>query len=460
MPNIVVVGAQWGDEGKGKVVDVLAPHVDVVVRYQGGNNAGHTVVVGREKFVLQSIPSGILHPGVRCVIGCGVVIDPASLIEEMESLVQRGVSLDGNLYISKNAHLIMPYHPALDRASESQAGKRRIGTTGKGVGPAYADKAARIGIRMADLLDEELFREKLESNVHAEEPRCCARSTTRETFTVEGILGHLSPLRGLARAVHHRHRAPPVPVDRRRSLDPVRGRAGHDARHRPRDLSVHHVVQHDRGRRLHRHRGAADQDQRRARHLEGLLHPRGRRPVPHRGLDGEIAELLRARGNEYGAVTGRPRRCGWADAVALRYAARINGLDTIALTKLDVLDACETVKICVGYRYRGEVLTDFPGGGAHLAARRSRCTRSCRAGRAPPTACATTRRCPSKAREYVERLSELIGVPGLARLHRPGRATRPSWWATPRSRGGFPRSGARSPRTEARPEHGAQDPGR
>ena len=153
MPNIIVVGAQWGDEGKGKVVDLLAPCVDVVVRYQGGNNAGHTVVVGRDKFVLQTIPAGILHPGTRCVIGCGVVIDPASLIEEMESLVQRGVSLDGNLYISKNAHLIMPYHPALDRASESQAGRRRIGTTGKGVGPAYADKAARIGIRMADLLD-------------------------------------------------------------------------------------------------------------------------------------------------------------------------------------------------------------------------------------------------------------------------------------------------------------------
>ena len=156
MPNIVVVGAQWGDEAKGKLVDVLASHVDVVVRYQGGNNAGHTVIVGREKFVFQSLPSGILRPGCRCVIGCGVVVDPASMIEEMEALVQRGVSLDGNLYISKNAHLIMPYHPALDRAFESKAGKRRIGTTGKGVGPAYADKAARVGIRMADLLDQRL----------------------------------------------------------------------------------------------------------------------------------------------------------------------------------------------------------------------------------------------------------------------------------------------------------------
>src|SRR2546428_1221822 len=165
MPNIVVVGTQWGDEGKGKVVDVLTPHVNVVVRYQGGNNAGHTVVVGKEKYVLHSIPSGILHSGCRCVIGCGVVIDPAALIEEMETLVRRGVTLDGNLFISKNAHLIMPYHPALDLASEAKLGKRRIGTTGRGVGPAYVDKAARVGIRMADLLNERLFREKLELNV-------------------------------------------------------------------------------------------------------------------------------------------------------------------------------------------------------------------------------------------------------------------------------------------------------
>jgi adenylosuccinate synthase len=187
MPNIVVIGAQWGDEGKGKVVDVITPHVNVVVRFQGGNNAGHTVVVGREKYVLHTIPSGILHNGCRCVIGCGVVIDPGSLIEEMESLVQRGVTLDGNLYISKNAHLIMPYHPALDRASEAKLGSRRIGTTGKGVGPAYVDKAARVGIRMADLLDERLFREKLEFNV-AQKNRLLREIYDAQTFTVDEIL--------------------------------------------------------------------------------------------------------------------------------------------------------------------------------------------------------------------------------------------------------------------------------
>src|SRR5438105_13399483 len=162
MPNIVVVGTQWGDEGKGKVVDMLAPHVNVVARFAGGNNAGHTVVVGREKYVLHTIPSGILHPGCRCVIGCGVVVDPGSLIEEMEALVRRGVTLDGNLFISKNAHLIMPYHPALDLASDAQLGKRRTGTTGRGARPAYADQAARVGIRMAALLNERLFRRQLE----------------------------------------------------------------------------------------------------------------------------------------------------------------------------------------------------------------------------------------------------------------------------------------------------------
>ena len=187
MPNIVVVGTHWGDEGKGKVVDIITPQVDVVVRYQGGNNAGHTVVVGREKYVLHSIPSGILHQGCRCVIGCGVVVDPRSIIDEMESLVRRGVTLDGNLYISKNAHVIMPYHPALDRASEALLGDRRIGTTGKGVGPAYADKAARIGIRMADLLDQRLFRDKLE-HIIAQKNRLLREIYDAQTFTVEEIL--------------------------------------------------------------------------------------------------------------------------------------------------------------------------------------------------------------------------------------------------------------------------------
>src|SRR5437588_673453 len=297
--NIVVIGAQWGDEGKGKVVDIITPHVDVVVRFSGGNNAGHTVVVGRDKYVLHTIPSGILHNGRRCVIGCGVVIDPGSLIEEMESLVQRGISLDGNLYISKNAHLIMPYHPALDRASEAKLGQRRIGTTGKGVGPAYVDKTARVGIRMADLLDERLFRETLEFN--------------------------LAQKNRLLRDFYH-------------------------------------------------------------------------------------AETFRARGKEYGNTTGRPRRCGWFDGVVLRYAARINGFDTVALTKLDVLDQCETLKVCTGYRWRGDIITDFPGEETALAELEP--VYEDVEGWMTSTAGAKNEAdLPATARHYLERLEELIGVP-------------------------------------------------
>src|SRR2546428_2678307 len=217
MPNIVVVGTQWGDEGKGKVVDVITPHVDVVVRYQGGNNAGHTVVVGREKYVLQSIPSGILHRR-RCVVGCGVVVNPGALIEEMEALVRRGVVLDGNLFISKNAHLIMPYHPALDRASEAKLGSRRIGTTGRGVGPAYVDKAARVGIRVGDLLNERRFREKLEMNV-AQKNRLLPEIHDAPTFSVAEILDQY--LRYAGWLAPHATDPGPLPTRRRERGLPV-----------------------------------------------------------------------------------------------------------------------------------------------------------------------------------------------------------------------------------------------
>jgi adenylosuccinate synthase len=408
MPNIVVIGAQWGDEGKGKVVDVLTPHVDVVVRYQGGNNAGHTVVVGREKFVLQSIPSGILHPGCRCVIGCGVVIDPASLIEEMESLVQRGVSLDGNLYISKNAHLIMPYHPAIDRASESQAGRRRIGTTGKGVGPAYADKAARVGIRMADLLDEQLFREKLEFNVE-QKNRLLREVYDAETFTVEGILGPYLRFAGwLAPYVTDTALLLSRWIDGGASvlLEGAQGTM----------LDIDHGTYPFITSSSTTAGGAATGSGIPPTRLHGVLGITkayctrvGEGPFLTE-LTGPVADMLQTRGNEFGSVTGRPRRCGWVDAVGLRYATRINGLDTLAVMKLDVLDTCETVKICTGYRYRGEVFTEFPEeeriwheaepvyeelSGWETSTRRMR----------------DYAELPTKAREYLERLSDLAGVP-------------------------------------------------
>jgi len=408
MSNIVVVGSQWGDEGKGKVVDVLTPFVDVVVRYQGGNNAGHTVVVGREKFVLQSIPSGILHPGRRCVIGCGVVVDPASLIEEMESLVQRGIALDGNLFISKNAHLIMPYHPALDRASEAKLGKRRIGTTGKGVGPAYVDKAARVGIRMADLLDERLFREKLEYNV-VQKNRLLRDIYDAPTFSVEEILapylryaGWLAPYITDTALLLARWLAAGYSV----LFEGAQGTM----------LDIDHGTYPYITSSSTTAGGASTGTGVPPTRIDGVLGVSkayttrvGGGPFPTE-LHGEAAELIRARGNEYGAVTGRARRCGWFDAVVGRYAVRVNGCDTIALTKLDVLDQCDVIKVCTGYRYGGEILTEFPD--------EERIWSS-----AEPvyeelsgwqTSTAGVRELgdlPAKARQYLDRLSELVGVP-------------------------------------------------
>jgi adenylosuccinate synthase len=407
MPNVIVVGAQWGDEGKGKVVDLLAPQVDVVARFQGGNNAGHTVVVGREKFVLQTIPSGILHPGVRSVIGCGVVVDPSSLIEEMESLVQRGVSVDGNLYISKNAHMIMPYHPAIDRAAESQAGKRRIGTTGKGVGPAYADKYARVGIRMADLLDEQLFREKLTYNVR-QKNRLLREIYDTETFTVEGILGPylryagwLAPyitdtalllsrwIDGGASVLFEGAQGTLLDVDHgtypfTTSSSTTAGGACTGTGVPP--TKIHGAV------------GIS----------KAYCTRVGEGPFPTE-LHDRTGELLRARGNEFGSVTGRPRRCGWVDAVGLRYAARLNGLDTLAITKLDVLDACETVKVCVGYRHRGDLLTDFPEE-ERLWQEAEPVYEELSGWQTSTAGMRDYAELPTKAREYLERLAELAGV--------------------------------------------------
>jgi adenylosuccinate synthase len=408
MPNIVVVGTQWGDEGKGKVVDVLTPLVNVVVRYQGGNNAGHTVVVGRDKYVFHSIPSGILHRGCTCVIGCGVVVDPRSLIEEMESLAQRGVGLDGNLFISKNAHLIMPYHPALDLASEAHLGKRRIGTTGRGVGPAYVDKAARVGIRMADLLDERLFRDKLEYNV-AQKNRILREIYDAQTFGVEAIFqqyrryaGWLAPyitdtaslLNRLIDAgssvIFEGAQATMLDLDHGTypyvtSSSTTAGGASTGTGVPP--TKIHGVL------------GVAKAYSTRV----------GAGPFPSE-MTGRIADEIQARGNEYGATTGRPRRCGWFDAAVVRYAVRINGIATVAVTKLDVLDQCETIKVCTGYRYHGDVLTEFPEEEAVL--KEAQPVYEELSGWMAPTSRAQSEAdLPAKARRYLERLEELIGVP-------------------------------------------------
>jgi adenylosuccinate synthase len=408
MPNIVVVGAQWGDEGKGKVVDIITPHVNVVVRFQGGNNAGHTVVVGREKYVLHTIPSGILHDGCRCVIGCGVVVDPAALIEEMEALVQRGVTLDGNLFISKNAHLIMPYHPVLDLASEAKLGARRIGTTGKGVGPAYADKFARMGIRMADLLDERLFRQKLEANL-AIKNRILREIYDAQSFTVEEILGPYLRFAGWLA---------PYITDTALLLSQWIDRGYHVLFEGAQAtmLDVDHGTYPYVTSSSTTAGGAATGTGIPPTRIHGVLGVAkayatrvGGGPFPTE-MKGALAEEIRTRGNEYGSTTGRPRRCGWFDAVVMRYAVRINGLDTVALTKLDVLDQCETVKICTGYRYRGDLLSDFPEDETSLAEVQP-VYEELTGWMTPTTGAKLESDLPAKARHYLDRLTELTGVP-------------------------------------------------
>jgi adenylosuccinate synthase len=349
MPGIVVVGAQWGDEGKGKVTDMLAERAEAVVRFQGGNNAGHTIVRGGEVFKLHLMPSGILYPGKLCVIGNGVVIDPKVLTDELDELRHRNIDTRG-LRISANAHLIMPYHMLLDTAGEARLGKLAIGTTRRGIGPSYADKAARLGIRVQDLLDEKILKKKIVAAMepkrlslrpYAKEPALDLQSMTDEYLTYGHVLEPF--IADTSRLVLDRldrdeivvfegaqgalldidHGTYPFVT----SSNPIAGAACTGAGVGPKDIDEVWGVAKAYATRV------------------------GSGPFPTE-LDGEIADTLRERGGEYGTTTGRPRRVGWMDLVALKYAARLNSLTALAITKLDVLAGLDTIHVCV--RYQGE----------------------------------------------------------------------------------------------------------
>jgi adenylosuccinate synthase len=349
MPGIVVVGAQWGDEGKGKVTDMLAERAEAVVRFQGGNNAGHTIVRGGEVFKLHLMPSGILYPGKLCVIGNGVVIDPKVLTDELDELRHRNIDTRG-LRISANAHLIMPYHMLLDTAGEARLGKLAIGTTRRGIGPSYADKAARLGIRVQDLLDEKILKKKIVAAMepkrlslrpYAKEPALDLQSMTDEYLTYGHVLEPF--IADTSRLVLDRldrdeivvfegaqgalldidHGTYPFVT----SSNPIAGAACTGAGVGPKDIDEVWGVAKAYATRV------------------------GSGPFPTE-LDGEIADTLRERGGEYGTTTGRARRVGWMDLVALKYAARLNSLTALAITKLDVLAGFDTIHVCV--RYQGE----------------------------------------------------------------------------------------------------------
>ena len=358
MANIVVIGTQWGDEGKGKVVDLLSEHADYVVRYQGGHNAGHTVVVGEEQFILHLIPSGILHPGNKCVIGNGVVLDPAALLEEAEILIKRGVQVKGRLFISDKCHLIMPYHRAIEKESEEQKGGRKIGTTGRGIGPTYADKMSRIGIRLADLYESDIFYHKLSQNLNE------MNFFLEKLYKVSGF--------ELDQVFHeyldYALRLKEYVTDTSKLLYTAVAEGknilleGAQGTHLDVDHGTYPYVTSSNSTAG----GACTGTGMGPTCIDAVLGVAkayttrvGSGPFPTE-IEGEEGERLSQRGQEFGATTGRLRRCGWFDAMVVRYAVRINGLSGLAITKMDVMDECEKIKICVGYQYQGQTIEDIP----------------------------------------------------------------------------------------------------
>ena len=402
--NIAVLGAQWGDEGKGKIVDLLTPRFSIVARYQGGHNAGHTVYANGRKFVLRLLPSGILHDGITCVIGNGVVIDPQALFAEIDELAAAGIHVGSRLIVSDKAHLILPYHRELDLLSEARRGERKIGTTSRGIGPAYEDKIARRGVRVGDLANPQSLAEAVEHNVAARN-RLIADSTMdaaqvladlsrawdRMRPWVKDVSVFLAQAREEKRTIMFEgaqgtlldidHGTYPYVTSSNATIGGVCTGLGVGPRAIDRVLGV----------------------------AKAYTTRVGEGPLPTE-LTGEIGNRLRESGQEFGAVTGRPRRCGWYDAVAVRYAARVNGLDALALTKLDVLDDLPELQVCTSYRCRGVELRDMPGDLAQLAACEP--VYETLPGWSQPTrGVREYHDLPREARAYIARLEEITGVP-------------------------------------------------
>jgi adenylosuccinate synthase len=402
---IVVVGAQWGDEGKGKLVDVLAEQADLVVRYQGGANAGHTVVIGDKQFVLRQIPSGILHPRVTCLIGNGVVLEPENLFSELDGLHERGIDTTGRLYVSDRAHLVLPYHKLLDAASEKS---QKLGTTGRGIGPAYEDKYGRRGIRVVDLRRVECARPLLTQRVHRANQLLdlmgsVERANLEEHVTLlERLAPRLLPLAADVGLMVHRA----VRERRRVLLEGAQGAL----------LDVDHGTYPYVTSSNTTAGGAAVGSGIGPTGIDGVLGVVkayttrvGNGPLPTEA-ESPHGERLRELGGEFGAVTGRPRRCGWFDATVVRYAARVNGLTGLAVTKLDVLDSFAEIPVGTMYRLDGAVCEEMPAEVEAL-------------GRVQPVyevlrgwqqATGSARRLgelPAAARAYLDRLETLSGVP-------------------------------------------------
>jgi adenylosuccinate synthase len=408
MPGIVIVGAQWGDEGKGKITDLLAESGDAVVRFQGGNNAGHTIVRGEQEWKLHLIPSGILYPGKRCVIGNGVVIDPKVLIDELDALRARRVDVSG-LRISANAHLIMPYHLLLDSAGEAKLGSLQIGTTRRGIGPCYADKAARLGIRVQDLLDEKILKKKIVAAMEPKrlslrpfekDPALDLHTMTEEYLTYGHRLeqhiadtsklmwemlddGQTVILEGAQGAMLDiDHGTYPFVT----SSNPLSGAACVGSGIGPKAIDEVWGISKAYTTRV------------------------GAGPFPSE-LHDEMGEMIRQRGGEFGTTTGRPRRTGWLDLVALRYAARLNTLTSLVVTKLDVLSGLDRIQVCTSYRGAdGAEFEDFPYHQTVLHHTSAELT-ELRGWKESLGECRTVSDLPDGAREYLDFIAEHSGAP-------------------------------------------------
>jgi adenylosuccinate synthase len=408
MPVTAVIGAQWGDEGKGKIIDILTENADAVIRYQGGHNAGHTIVVGDEKFVCHLVPSGILHPDRTCIIGNGLVVDPGALVAEIGELRDRGVAIGKNLSVSGKAHCIMPYHRLLDQAAEERKGARKIGTTARGIGPAYADKAARSGIRLHDLLDEarlsELIREQLE-----EKNVLLRHLYGKALLDHAAVCAEVFPLaRQLAPFVRD---TGPIIDDllSRNARILLEGAQGTM-------LDVDHGTYPFVTSSSSTAGGACTGTGIGPRAIDrvvGVIKAYttrvGEGPFPTE-LNDALGEKIRARGNEYGASTGRPRRCGWFDAVVARYSARVNSLDGLALTKVDVLDGIDPIRVCVGYEYKGKRFEDIPAD-INVLTEGKPLYRDFPGWLSETVGVTEFDRLPAKARDYISHLEEMSGVP-------------------------------------------------
>ena len=402
--NIAVLGAQWGDEGKGKIVDLLTRHFSIVARYQGGHNAGHTVYAGGKKFVLRLLPSGILHDGISCVIGNGLVVDPQALFSEIDEISSAGITVGNRLVISDKAHLILPYHRELELLSEARRGERRIGTTSRGIGPAYEDKIARRGVRVGDLANTDSLAEAVQQNVAARN-RLIADSTMDWRQVIDDLAkawARMSPWVADVSVFLHRARE----AGRSIMFEGAQGTL----------LDIDHGTYPYVTSSNATVGGVCTGLGLGPKAIDGVLGVAkayttrvGEGPLPTE-LTGELGNRLRETGQEFGAVTGRPRRCGWYDAVAVRYAVRVNGLDALALTKLDVLDGLDELQVCTAYRCRGATLTEMPGDLAQLAA----CEpvyETLPGWTSPSAGVRDFDKLPRAARSYIGRLEEITGVP-------------------------------------------------